>query len=188
MIVWNLRKEFNLQNPIIICFLHLYLSLSFYKDSLTRILSDKQLLDLLADLTELTGFRGPFADLILTLLANLAYHKSNKSHFLSNEQVMAIFLAVLSNEGYDFKFRVRASQFFANIIYKCAEAVTLLNKEHIVDQFFFLRKEMEREVDKLTLLTEHESEEDQQKLKLTKIFLENLNKINLVFKGVVMTN
>lgn len=163
---------------------YFYRALSFYKDSLTRILNEKPLLDLLADVSELTGFRGQFADLTLTLLSNLAYHKSNKVHFVSNQKIFAIFLAVINNESYEFKLRVRASQFFANIIYKCAEAVALLDKEHIVDQFFFLRKEMERAVDKLTLLGGDEQDDSVEKLKDTKLFLENLIKINLVFKGV----
>lgn len=122
--------------------------------------------------------------MILTLISNLAYHKSNKPHFISNEKIFAIFLAIISNESFEYKLRVRASQFFANVIYKCAEAVALLDKEHIVDQFYFLTKEMEREVDKITLLGGDDQEENQSKLKDTKLFLENLNKINLVFKGV----
>lgn len=148
---------------------------------------DKQLLDILIDLAELVEFRGTFAESVLTLLANLAYHKSNKAHFISNEEIFAIFLAIINNESNAFKLRVIASQFFANVIYKSAEAVALLDKEHIVNQFFFLRKEMEKEVDKVTLLAEKESIQDQEKLKLTKLFLENLNKINLVFKGVVLS-
>jgi len=150
-------------------------------------LHDKQLLDILIDLAELVEFRGTFAESVLTLLANLAYHKSNKAHFISNEEIFAIFLAIINNESNAFKLRVIASQFFANVIYKSAEAVALLDKEHIVNQFFFLRKEMEKEVDKVTLLAEKESIQDQEKLKLTKLFLENLNKINLVFKGVVLS-
>lgn len=73
------------------------------------------------------------------------------------------------------------TQFFVDVLHKCNGAVTLIKKEHIVDQFFYFKKEVERSLDRLTLTNTYE-EENAEVIELNKKLLENLNRINLLLK------
>ena len=159
----------------------LFLALSFWKDTHPRLLVEPNLLEQALDLAQQADFRGPIVEKLWILVANLAYHKSVKSVFLKYEECFAMALAVLSLEGQSLKMKWIVTQFFVNILHKCNAAVTLIKKEHIVDQFFYFKKEMERELDKLTF-TDIDKEENAETIELVKRLLENLSKINLFMK------
>jgi hypothetical protein len=161
--------------------LNLFFSLSFYKDSHTRIVTDAQFLEQCMDLAQKDEFRGKIAEKVWKLMANLSYHKSVKSYFLKYEDIFAMALAVLTLEGQSLKMKWIVTNFFVNIMYKCNAAVTLIKKEHIVDQFFYFKKEIERELDKLTF-TNTEKEDGEEAADMLKKLLDTLTKINLFMK------
>lgn len=113
----------------------------------------------------------------------MAYNKSTKNFFLKYEKVFAMALQLLNLDDKSLKLKWISTQFFVNILRKTGAAVGIVKKEHIVDQFFYLKKEMERELDKLTF-TNAGLEENEERIFMVKNLIENLNKINLIIKQV----
>ena len=183
LLVWNGRREWNINNPVIIYIIDLFLATSFFKDSHDRILSEPNLLDQLVNLSDKVQLRGSFMEKIWILIGNLAYGGTTKHFFLKYEKIFAMALSVLSQDDRSLNLKWISTQFFVNILHKCNAAVGLVKKEHIVDQFFYLKKEMERELDKLTF-TSAGREENAEKVFIIKNLIDNLNKINLFIKQV----
>jgi len=181
--LWNGRKEWTLQNPLIVHIIELFLSLSFWKDSRDRILSDGSLLEELVDLTSKTQMKGRFVEKIWLLISNLAYDKSTKNFFLKYEKIFSAALAILNLDEKSLRLKWISTQFFVNILHKCNAAIAVVKKEHIQDQFFYLKSEMERELDKLTF-TNALKEENTEKIAVTKKLLENLSKVTLYVRQV----
>jgi len=92
-------------------------------------------------------------------------------------------LALLNLDEKSLKLKWISTQFFVNILHKCNAAIALVKKEHIEDQFFYLKSEMEREIDKLTFANVGR-EENEEKIFMVKQLLENLSKISLFIKQV----
>jgi len=183
LLVWNGRKDWTLNNPLITYTLDLFLAISFFKDSHDRILSDASLLDQLLDLSNKAQLKGKIVEKIWILIGNLAYNKSTKHFFLTYEKIFTMALALLNLDEKTLKLKWISTQYFVNILHKCNSAIGLVKKEQIVDSFFYLKSEMERELDKLTFANVGR-EENEEKIKVMKQILENLSKISLFIKQV----
>ncbi len=92
-------------------------------------------------------------------------------------------LGLLNLDEKSLKLKWISTQFFVNILHKCNAAIALVKKEHIEDSFFYLKSEMEREIDKLTFAN-LEQDNNEEKIYMVKQLLENLNKIGLFIKQV----
>lgn len=92
-------------------------------------------------------------------------------------------LSILNLDDKSLKLKWISTQFFVNVLHKCNAAIVVIKKEHILDQFFYFKKEMEREIDKLTF-TNTSIEENEDKISIVKSITENLNKINILIKHV----
>ena len=157
--------------------------MSFWKDSRERILSDGSLLEELVDLTNKAQMKGRLVEKIWLLISNLAYHKSTKNFFLKYEKIFSAALAILNLDEKSLRLKWISTQFFVNILHKCNAAIAVVKREHIQDQFFYLKSEMERELDKLTF-TNALKEENVEKINVTKKLLENLSKVSLYIRQV----
>jgi len=175
--IWNGRREWTLQNPLITYIIELFLSMSFFKDSRDKILIDGSLLEQFVDLSNKAQIKGRLVEKIWLLISNLAYNKSTKNFFLKYEKIFSVALQILNLDEKSLRLKWISTQFFVNILHKCNAAIAVVKKEHIQDQFFYLKSEMERELDKLTFANVPK-EENIEKIAITKKLLENLSKIS----------
>ncbi len=151
--------------------------MSFWKDSREKILIDGSLLEQFVDLSDKAKMKGRLVEKIWLLISNLAYTKSTKNFFLKYEKIFSAALHLLNLDEKSLRLKWISTQFFVNILHKCNAAIAVVKKEHIQDQFFYLKSEMERELDKLTFANVPK-EENIEKIAITKKLLENLSKIS----------